>query len=66
MNMPPDILHVFSAFARSEVRPAIAAALMQQDIEQSLRDEEERERAADRVYWEPLKKQLEELRRRKA
>ena len=54
------------AAALAPERPAIAAALMQQDIAQSLRDEEERERAADRAYWEPLKKQLEELRRRKA
>jgi hypothetical protein len=35
------------------------------DIRRALRDEEEIERAADRAYWEPLKKQLEELRRRK-
>jgi hypothetical protein len=52
MTPPQDILH--------------AAALAGQDVERALRDEEERERAADRAYWEPLKKQLEELRRRKA
>jgi hypothetical protein len=46
-------------------RPALAAALGGKDVERALRDEEERERAADRAYWEPLKKQLEELRRRK-
>ena len=54
------------AAALAPERPAIAAALSQDDVERALRDEEERERAADRAYWEPLKKQLEELRRRKA
>jgi len=53
------------AAALAAVRPAIAAALSRDDAERALRDEEERERAADRAYWEPLKKQLEELRRRK-
>jgi hypothetical protein len=54
------------AAALAGKRPAIAAALAQQDVRRALRDEEERERAADQAYWEPLKKQLEELRRRKA
>lgn len=46
-------------------RPALAAALAHDDVDRAVRDEEERERAADRAYWEPLKKQLEQLRRRK-
>ena len=54
------------AAALAPERPAIAAALSQEDVGYALRDEEERERTADRAYWEPLKKQLEELRRRKA
>ncbi len=35
------------------------------DIRRAIRDEEDAERAADRAYWEPLKKQLAELRRQK-
>jgi len=53
------------AAALATERPAIAAALADQDVDRALRDEEDLERAADRAYWEPLKKQLEELRRRK-
>lgn len=34
-------------------------------IEAALKREEEREREADRVYWAPLKRELEELRRQK-
>jgi len=34
-------------------------------IEAALKREEEREREADRVYWAPLKRELEELRRAK-
>ncbi len=32
-------------------------------LEDALRDEEQRERAADRIYWQPLKSELETLRR---
>ena len=34
-------------------------------IEEDLREEERLEREADRRYWEPLKKELEQLRHRK-
>jgi hypothetical protein len=54
------------AAALAKLRPALAAVLSGSGAERALRDEEERERAADRAWWEPLKKQLEELRRRKA
>ncbi|HEX2749181.1 MAG TPA: hypothetical protein VHM91_14335, partial [Verrucomicrobiales bacterium] len=49
-------------------RPAIAVAMnpaMNVDaVEHALGEEEETERIADRIYWEPLKKQLEQLRHR--
>ncbi len=51
---------------REAVAVAREASSTLDDIRHALRDEEERERAADRAYWEPLKKHLEELRRRKA
>jgi hypothetical protein len=35
------------------------------ELRKALRDEEEREREADRRYWEPLKREIEELRRAK-
>lgn len=54
------------AAALATGRAAITAALANQDVERALREEEDRERAADRAYWAPLKKQLEELRRHKA
>ena len=71
MNLPPDIKHVFAAFARSGVKCLLMGgqACVQYGAAQFSKGidfEEERERAADRAYWEPLKKQLEELRRRKA
>lgn len=56
------------AAQHAESRPAIAAALHQPAsigaVESALHDEEALERAADRAYWEPLKKQLEQLRRK--
>jgi hypothetical protein len=51
---------------RESVRMARCPDSSLDDIRRALRDEEERERAADRAYWEPLKKQLEQLRRQKA
>lgn len=57
------------AAALANQRTAVIAALNQraghEEVDRALHDEEDRERAADRAYWEPLKKQLEELRRRK-
>jgi hypothetical protein len=45
-------------------RPAVIAALSDGEtaIRKALRDEEEAEREADRLYWEPLKRELERLR----
>jgi len=48
----------------AEVRPAVAAALNRGDEVASLLDEEERtERRLDREYWEPLKRELAQIRR---
>ena len=48
-------------------RPLLDLALRgkRELLEQRLAEEEEKERAADRGYWAPLKKELEVLRRRK-
>jgi hypothetical protein len=53
------------AAALATGRHAIAAALANEDVERALRAEEQQERVADRAYWEPLKRQLEQLRRQK-
>lgn len=47
-------------------RPAISAALMMDDelIKKELLIEELQERELDRIYWDPLKKELSELRRK--
>ena len=46
------------------IRPLLKAALLGDEagIETGLSEEERAERAADRVYWEPLKKELERMR----
>ena len=54
------------AARRKPVAVAREASSSVDDIRRALRDEEEQERAADRAYWEPLKRQLEELRRQRA
>lgn len=59
-----------AAFAEAlPVRPAVLTAVAEGDrdrIEAALADEQARERALDRAYWEPLKRELEGLRRRRA
>lgn len=47
-------------------RPLLAFALSRDTsaLRAALRDEEDREREADRAYWEPLKRELERLRRK--
>jgi|GEM_PF-1456971 len=46
------------------LRPLLNAALQgdRPGIEAGLAEEERRERAADRAYWDPLKKELERMR----
>ena len=48
------------------LRPAVQAALRGESDEmvQALRAEEEEARRKDRVYWEPIKRDLEEFRRK--
>jgi hypothetical protein len=55
----------FPAAAAQSPRAAVQAALREDRpaIEEQLEAEERAERAADRQYWEPLKAELEKLRR---
>ena len=59
----------YSNMAReiSKDRPLISLALSgdREELQRMLREEEDREKEADRQYWEPLKKQLEEWRLKK-
>jgi glutaminyl-tRNA synthetase len=41
---------------------ALAVPGREGDLERALQDEEQQERAKDRAYWEPLKKELEQMR----
>jgi hypothetical protein len=45
-------------------RPLLRSAIQdnREEVQSLLRDEEDREREADRQYWMPLKKELEEWR----
>lgn len=54
-----------SAAAVAQEREAVAAALAgdRVRVERALLDEQERERERDRLYWKPLRAELEELRR---
>ena len=57
----------FPGVARSAtvLRPLVAEAITvnRKSLRQSLAQEQEAERDADRSYWEPLKRELEQLRR---
>jgi len=48
-------------------RPLLRSAIQdnREEVQRLLKDEEDREREADRQHWMPLKKELEEWRRRK-
>ncbi|HEX5725388.1 MAG TPA: hypothetical protein VFX98_07965 [Longimicrobiaceae bacterium] len=54
------------ARAAAERREAVACVLQgyEEEVQEELDEEMARERAADRLYWAPLRKELEELRRR--
>jgi hypothetical protein len=58
--------HEGQARSLTRDRPLIEAALAgdRDAVERQLAAEMERERVADRVYWEPLRRELAELRRR--
>jgi len=63
----PAFLHEavvrFSAAAAASPRAAIIAARAGGDVEAALAAEQSAEMALDRAYWEPLRKELEALRR---
>lgn len=48
----------------SRERAAVAAAMRgeRDDVERELQNEQDVERAKDRAYWAPLRKELEQLR----
>jgi hypothetical protein len=70
----PDLLielagrHPATAARFQDIRPAIAGALRAdaEDVEDALDQEESQERQRDREFWQPLKLQLEQLRRERA
>jgi hypothetical protein len=59
-----EVAERYPAAAEQSPRPAVQAALRQERaaIEEELEAEEKAERAADRLYWEPLKEELRQLR----
>ena len=60
--------HAEAARQFQSERRVLAVAFQTEDdaaLEKALRVEEEREREADRFYWQPLKSELESLRRRR-
>ena len=69
----PELLVLFAtkypkiADRMSKRRPLLSSAIKgnQEEVRKLLREEEDREREADRRYWVPLKKQLEEWRFRR-
>jgi hypothetical protein len=60
-------VHPLTAQLIASSRPAIQAAFSDDlhAISQALEAEENEVQRQDRIYWEPLKRELEELRRRK-
>lgn len=62
-----ELAHRFPALAAGSSRPAVAAAIAgdADAVNRELFDEEQRERAADRAYWAPLRAEIEAWRRGK-
>jgi hypothetical protein len=64
-----DVAHRFPQAAEHETprRPLLAFARRKDEtgLSAALYDEEQRERTADRVYWQPLRAELEQLRHRR-
>lgn len=54
--------HAKAATGQRPLLNLVLAAGSLEDLERALADEESRERAADRAYWQPLRKDLEQLR----
>lgn len=66
----PELLIELARQHRNEAdavssRPAVAAAILGNEphVQAALDDEERSERRADKAYWDPLKRELEQLRR---
>jgi hypothetical protein len=65
----PELLIALAAenpdLAASQVRPAVVAAIAgdRETLERELQIEEAEQRRLDRIYWDPLKRELEQLRR---
>lgn len=59
-----EVAERYPAAAAQSPRPAVQAALRRDRtaIEHQLEAEEKAERAADRLYWEPLREELQQLR----
>lgn len=69
LRTPPILIDVAQAAPRASralagERPLLfhALAAETEPLRLALRDEEDREREADRAYWEPLRRELEQLR----
>ncbi len=52
----------FPAHAARSTRPAVIALLSGGDVDEALAAEQALEMAADRAYWQPLRRELEQLR----
>ena len=66
IGAPPGVRHVFPLrFVKAnDLRNAIANLFTNVDaLERALEQEESAERTADRAYWQPLKAEVEALRR---
>jgi len=69
LRTPELLVEAAASFARERTRVerdrpllALAEAGREDEIRRALRDEEDRERDADRQYWKPLRAELERLR----
>lgn len=58
-----EAIERFPDAARKSPRPAVGVALTGGDVAAALATEQAREMADDRAYWEPLRRELESLRR---
>lgn len=57
-----DAIIRFPVAAARSTRPAVIAARSSGDVDVALLEEQEHERAADREWWAPLRRELEQLR----
>ena len=65
LRSPEFLREAISRFPSDAVRssrPAVVAAMAGRDVGDALASEQSTEMAADRAYWEPLRRELESLR----